>query len=226
MVAFILSLTLSAIIFFPHTALAKTYGAKLCDLPQYECYAVKRGDSWQKLFPDEDQRDIVMRINRMNTKLYPGLKIAVPTSFGSDPLDYSPFPQYIDPPGTKFILVSLSKLAFGAYDSNGTLQRWGPVSGGQNYCADVRRGCRTPAGKFAIYQKRGAGCVSSKFPLGKGGAPMPYCMFFHRGFALHGSYTVPGYHDSHGCVRLFVNDAKWLNQEFANGSRVTVIINK
>lgn len=76
---------------------------------QYECYAVKRGDSWQKLFPDEDQRDIVMRINRMNTKLYPGLKIAVPTSFGSDPLDYSPFPQYIDPPGTKFIFSFIIK---------------------------------------------------------------------------------------------------------------------
>jgi lipoprotein-anchoring transpeptidase ErfK/SrfK len=42
-------------------------------------------------------------------------------------------------------------------------------------------------------------------------------MFFHRGYALHGSYDVPGYNASHGCVRMFVKDAKWLNQEFTAG---------
>ncbi|MCX7124554.1 MAG: L,D-transpeptidase, partial [Gammaproteobacteria bacterium] len=41
-------------------------------------------------------------------------------------------------------------------------------------------------------------------------------------FALHGS-TLPGYNASHGCVRLFFDDAKWLNQDFLNiGTRVTV----
>ena len=49
-------------------------------------------------------------------------------------------------------------------------------------------------------------------------------MFFHGGFALHGSYEVPGYHASHGCVRMFVNDAKWLNEEFVGQERVPVII--
>ena len=43
---------------------------------------------------------------------------------------------------------------------------------------------------------------------------MPYCMHFFRGYALHGSEVVPGFRDSHGCVRLFIEDAKWLNEEF------------
>lgn len=43
---------------------------------------------------------------------------------------------------------------------------------------------------------------------------MPYCVFFNRGIALHGSPEVPGYHASHGCVRLFVQDAEWLNESF------------
>jgi len=33
-------------------------------------------------------------------------------------------------------------------------------------------------------------------------------MFFHGGFALHGSPSVPGYNASHGCVRLFDDDAE------------------
>ena len=43
---------------------------------------------------------------------------------------------------------------------------------------------------------------------------MPYCMHFFRGYALHGSSTVPGYRASHGCIRMFIEDARWLNEEF------------
>ena len=45
---------------------------------------------------------------------------------------------------------------------------------------------------------------------------MPYCMHFWRGIALHGSEEVPGYSASHGCVRLFIQDARWLNEEFVD----------
>lgn len=47
---------------------------------------------------------------------------------------------------------------------------------------------------------------------------MPYCMFFHKGYALHGSSDIPGYRASHGCVRMFVQDALWLNHEFVQTS--------
>jgi L,D-transpeptidase ErfK/SrfK len=207
---------------------AKPYGAKLCSHNEiYFCYTVKHDDSWKKLFNDPEERDLVMRINRINTHLYPGMKIAIPRQLESDhnPLSYSPFKMHISPPGEKVILVSLSRLAFGAYGPNGDLQYWGPVSGGRGYCSDIHRGCHSPTGTFAIYDKKGFGCVSTKFPVGRGGAPMPYCMYFHGGFALHGSYEVPGYNASHGCIRMFVNDAQWLNQNFTAEERnVRVII--
>ena len=147
-------------------------------------------------------------------------------SSDTNTLDYSPMKRQISPPGHKLILVSLNPnvLAFGAYGANGVLQYWGPVSGGRGYCPDVGRGCHTSVGTFSIYNHGGAGCRSSKFPVGRGGAPMPYCMYFHGGYALHGSYEVPGFNASHGCVRMFVNDAEWLNHDFTSGSPVTVVI--
>ena len=206
---------------------AKSYGASFCHQEGYSCYKVKRGDSWTKTFPDPDRRDAVMRINRTNNALYSGQVIAVPDQLGTiNSIDYAPFARTIQPTGSKIIIVSLTKLAFGAYDENGDLIYWGPISGGKNYCPDVGRGCRTATGEFEIYSKEGAGCKSRKFPVGRGGAPMPYCMFFHKGFALHGSYDVPGYNASHGCIRLFVKDAKWLNQEFTAGEHGVPVIVK
>jgi len=138
--------------------------------------------------------------------------------------DLSPFPLHRDTNGHKLLLVSLSQQAFGAYNTEGQLVYWGPISGGKGYCPDIGRGCSTVTGKFKVYRKQGPGCVSSKFPIEtNGGAPMPYCMHFKGGFALHGS-TLPGYNDSHGCVRLFFDDAKWLNQKFISiGTPVTVV---
>ena len=221
----ILSLTLAIAVTLATSAHAKRYGSKICDAPEYTCYTAKSGDSWAKLFPNEEERVTVMKVNRMNTRLHKGVQIAIPRSFGESFMDHAPFPQYGDATGNRYIVVSLSKLAFGAYDEGGELQLWGPISGGKNYCANIKRGCRTPAGQFAVYRKGGSGCKSSKYPLGKGGAPMPYCMFIYKGYALHGSPTVPGYHDSHGCVRMYPEDAKWLSKTFTNGvSKVPVII--
>lgn len=205
---------------------AKSFGAKLCEENEdYNCHVVKKGETWSSLFPDEEDKDIVMRINRVNTSLRKGQTIAIPDSELLSHMHHSPFPQQQEPSDFKMILVDISDLAFGAYNVDGTLQHWGPISTGKNYCADVKRGCKTPTGEYAVYRKQGASCKSSKFPLGKGGAPMPYCMFFKGGFALHGSPNVPGYNDSHGCVRLYTDDAKWLNQYFVDDdSEVKVII--
>ncbi len=207
---------------------AEIYGSRLCkNDPDYSCYVVHRGDSWDNLFRSARERDLVMRINRMNSRLHPGMRIAIPNSDDLNPMDYSPVSLKINPPGRKVIMVYLNRLAFGAYDADGNLQYWGPVSGGRGYCPDVHRGCHTSTGVFSIYAKEGPGCKSRKFPVGRGGAPMPYCMYFHNGFALHGSPgEVPGYNASHGCVRLFVPDAEWLNEDFTRGERVRVVINQ
>lgn len=228
MIAAIMIIVSAFVLVVSGNATASSIGNTLCqDKERFHCYTVKRSDNWKKLFPDPDQRDLVMRLNRINIPLYRGMKIAVPNHLETvTSMDFAPLPKTISAPGEKMIYVSLNPkiLAWGAYDASGELQAWGPVSGGKGWCPDIHRGCHTAVGKFAVYQKQGAGCVSTKFPVGRGGAPMPYCMFFHGGFALHGSYDVPGYNASHGCVRLFIPDAKWLNQEFVMDDNVPVII--
>ena len=126
--------------------------------------------------------------------------------------------------GNKLVFVDLSKLAFGAYDEKGQLVYWGPASGGKSFCDDIQESCTTPPGTYWINVKKGDDCFSSTFPVDtKGGAPMPYCMFFYQGYALHGSPAVPGYNASHGCVRLYTQDAAWLNEEFTKiGTKVIV----
>ena len=184
----------------------------------FNCVRVKRGQSWQSLFPDERERGIVMRINHINSQIYAGMVIAVPDDLSdSDLLDYSPLPRYIEPEGEKVIVVDLNLHAFGAYDSSGTLIRWGPATGGSDWCRDIEHACRTKAGHFRIYSLGSSSCVSTKFPVGRGGAPMPYCMFFDGGQALHGSPgEVVNGNISHGCVRLFVQDAEWLRYDFVD----------
>lgn len=198
---------------------APRYAKRLCQLPDFECVKVKRGHNWQRLFPDEEHRDIVKRVNRINTNLYAGQIIAVPRNLSDLTVyDVSPFPRYIESPGEKTLFISQKELAWAAYDEEGELVWWGPISSGKDWCADIGEGCQTPEGDYRIIRKQGLECVSTAFPRRpwgeNGGAPMPFCMHFYRGYALHGAPVVPGYRASHGCIRLFIEDARWLNEEF------------
>jgi len=207
------------------SAYAGRYGERYCNESGYHCITVKENDSWASLFRSEHERDVVQRLNRMNTRLYPGMRIAVPNGSVSVN-DIAPFERSISAPGQKTIIVNQNELAWGAYDANGELVKWGPMSGGKSFCPDVGHSCRTVHGEFTVYTKKGGDCFSSLFPIGKGGAKMPYCMFFHGGYALHGSYEVPGYNASHGCVRIFVQDAQWLNQDFVEVGSTRVIVHE
>ena len=73
------------------------------------------------------------------------------------------------------------KLAWGAYDAEGNLVWWGPISSGRDKCSDSNRSCRTLTGIFRVFSKENEKCTSDVFPIGKGGAKMPYCMYFHKG---------------------------------------------
>ncbi len=191
------------------------YGTGLCAYPQYQCIKIESGQSWENLFPNEVQRDIVQRINRNYNSLWSGRVIAVPRNLENKTLlDFSPFPLQINPDGEKQVIVDQDKLAFAAYDINGRLLIWGPVSSGRDKCSDSNNSCRTMTGIFHFFSKENEKCRSNVFPIGKGGAKMPYCMYFHKGFALHGSDDIPGYRASHGCIRMFTRDALWLNHEF------------
>jgi len=200
-------------------AIAERYGEQLCALPDYECIKIQNGDTWEKLWPDETQRDIVKRVNRMNIHLQNDMTIAVPKKLSNLTIyDVSPFPRYVEPTGEKTIFISQKHLAWGAYNTEGELVWWGPVSTGKDYCGDIGRSCNTPGGSYRIFRRQGIDCVSTAFPRRRngrnGGARMPYCMHYYRGYALHGFAIVPGQRASHGCIRLFLEDAKWLNRQF------------
>lgn len=114
-------------------------------------------------------------------------------------------------------------LSWTAINQNGHVVKSGRASGGRSYCPDIRRSCRTPSGTYTIHSKGGPSCRSSRYPVGRGGAPMPYCMFFSKYYAIHGSYDVPNYNASHGCIRVQPRDAKWLSDNFIRiGTRVVV----
>lgn len=204
-----------------HNAVAEKadFGGSLCKTPGYTCLKIEKKHSWSQLFPNEKDCDLVKRVNRTNEFLSPGMVIAVPKDLSHKSLlDLSPFPA--ERPDTKenVIVVNLKLLAFAAYDAQGHQQYWGPISAGSDQCDTSSKDCSTPKGSYRIQRKKDEQCYSGSFPetiFGhNGGAFMPYCMFFYKGYALHGSETLPGYNASHGCVRLFTEDARWLNHNF------------
>ena len=46
--------------------------------------------------------------------------------------------------------------------------------------------------------------------------------YFYRGWAIHGSNSVPAYPASHGCIRVTRWDAKWLLRQIGVGTAVYV----
>ncbi len=205
---------------------APAYVKTLCHLPGLQCVKIKPDEKWVHIFPDFAERNMMMRLNRMNVALSYRHWLLVPTHWqGLNDLQFSPMPLYRTTYHRKLLLIDLKKFAFGAYDSNGKLLRWGPVSGGRAWCPILGHSCLSAAGSFTIYRKGGENCRSRTYPIvTKGGAPMPYCMFYHKGYAIHASSLSGFLNRSRGCLRLFYNDAKWLNQQFAKiGTRVLVI---
>lgn len=73
----------------------------------------------------------------------------------------------------------------------------------------------TPVGTFTI-QRRISGLREGD--LGAMYDPL----YFHEGWAIHGSNSVPPYPASHGCVRLSRSDALWLAAQVPNGTQVVV----
>ncbi len=126
--------------------------------------------------------------------------------------DGAPLPKHIKG-SEKTILIDPREHVWGAYNAEGKLIRWGIASAGSKRCADSKQSCHTRVGAFRIYSLGNSNCISHKY----NGAPMPYCMFFHGSEALHGSYNVEFDNISHGCVRIHVDDAKWLRYHFVEG---------
>lgn len=128
--------------------------------------------------------------------------------------------------GNRVFIFSPREHAWAAYDENGKLVRTGRASGGKSYCPDIGRSCRTIVGTFHVIYKGGPDCVSNIYPIKTGGgAPMPYCMRFNaKGYAIHGSNSVPNHNASHGCIRVPPSDARWLSQNFVRYGTTVIVL--
>jgi lipoprotein-anchoring transpeptidase ErfK/SrfK len=73
----------------------------------------------------------------------------------------------------------------------------------------ARRGYRTPVGSYRPYSLE-----RMHYSRLYNYTPMPYSIFFHTGWAIHGTYAVGnlGRPVSHGCIRLSPDHARSLFQ--------------
>ena len=134
------------------------------------------------------------------------------------------FPKQIEATGHRQFVFDPKVYAWAAYNPNGQRVMTGIASGGMDFCEDIGKPCRTMTGTFYIYNKRGAGCKSSEYPGADGGALMPYCMYYYRGYTIHAAYELLSEHSSHGCIRVLPSAAKWLNEQFMTiGTKVTIL---
>ncbi len=97
--------------------------------------------------------------------------------------------------------VDISTQTMRVYENGLRIHTWKVSTG--------RRGYTTPPGSFKPYRMHKM-WRSRKYD----NAPMPYSVFYHGGFAIHGTKAVSrlGRPASHGCVRLSTPNAKTFYQ--------------
>ncbi len=153
---------------------------------------------------------------------YSGAAVALNDAQAIQPQASIAYLNYASNSNNEFVFNPRS-LQWKAIGANGRVVRTGHASGGRGYCPDIRRSCRTPSGSYHVISKSGPGCRSTRYPVGRGGAPMPYCMFFSKYYAIHGSPDVPNRNASHGCIRVVPSEARWLSNNFVHiGTKVVV----
>jgi lipoprotein-anchoring transpeptidase ErfK/SrfK len=79
----------------------------------------------------------------------------------------------------------------------------------------------TPVGKYHIYVKLLQDDMSGP---GYYLRDVPYVMYFHRGFGLHGTYWHAnfGHPMSHGCINLPTSEAEWMFDWASVGTLVNI----
>lgn len=167
-------------------------------------FPAKKKDSamaaFNKQFSEED-RYTILALNRLDDKnKWRADTLAIPDKIDHSLMMYSPFPTQLD------VLKEVKKMVFFSYPiqayamyENGKLIKWGPTSMGKK-AAQTKRGLM-----FANWKKELAiSTVNSSWKL-------PYNVNVHNtlGIGWH-QYDLPGYPASHSCLRLLMNDAKFL----------------
>lgn len=150
---------------------------------------------------DEEQKKIIYSINRIEpVRVGVGTKLVFPDTILSDFNKYAPFPASLEILDSipKVVVISQRVQAFGLYEE-GELIRWGPVSSG-------KQSTPTPNGlHYGNYKaKRKISTVNQDWIL-------PYYFNFmnFEGVGTH-QYLLPGFPASHACVRLYMDDAKFI----------------
>ncbi|WP_342636716.1 L,D-transpeptidase [Ancylobacter aquaticus] len=110
-----------------------------------------------------------------------------------------PLEEVLPPPPDVRVEISLSKQRMRVMVEGVERHAW-PVS-------TARKGYRTPLGSYRP-ERMHKRYFSRKYD----NAPMPYSIFFHKGWAIHGTNDLRrlGRPASHGCVRLHPSNAKAL----------------
>lgn len=148
----------------------------------------------------------------------------LPTTQLQDYPQYASLSNRFNTGGERTFVFSPRYKQWAAYDSDGYMVAKGIANGGADFCEDLGKPCHTPSGVYRVRSKGSSECVSNKFPIGVGGAEMPYCMFFSGGYAIHGSPYISNQNGSHGCIRVHTSAARWLSQYFMNpGTKVVVL---
>lgn len=126
--------------------------------------------------------------------------------------------------GRNLLVFDPKKLVWALYNREGHRVGMGKASGGKDYCADLHRSCRTVEGEFTVFRTEDKDCTSQTFPLDEGGgAPMPHCMFFHQGYAIHGYKNVGDANLSHGCIRVTEKAAEWMNKNYMHPGSLVIV---
>ncbi len=155
---------------------------------------------FNKEFPEEE-RYIILAINRLDSKnKWRADTLAVPDKMDKSLMAYSPFPFKVEKlkEVKKIVIFSYPIQAYSIYE-NGKLLKWGPTSMGKK-SAQTYRGLM-----FANWKKELAiSTVDSDWKL-------PYNVNVHNtlGIGWH-QYDLPGFPASHSCLRLLMDDAKYL----------------
>jgi len=172
------------------------------EIINYRLLAATDTIEWlSKLEKDNDTLNALMFINRIDGWQLKKLDtIIFPDTISSDINLYAPFPKKMEElkDVKKILFISHYVQAFVVYE-NGELIKWGPVNLGTKIKP-------TPTGLFAVNwkAKRTISTINPSWILDW------YCNIDNfEGIGMH-QYAMPGYPASHGCARMYRDDANWI----------------
>ena len=166
----------------------------------YHLDSISNIKSFDSIYSADGKR-IIYALNRLEAvRVSGGTVLLIPDSLSTDLNFYSPFPKQLEILDSipKTVLIAQRIQAFGLYE-HGNLIKWGPVSSG-------KQSTPTPNGlHYGNYKaQRKVSTVNSSWIL-------PYYFNFmnFEGVGVH-QYLLPGFPASHACVRLDMEDAKYI----------------